>query len=82
MSKYTDLTEWLREQTEDSVALTFAEVEKIIGKHLPLRARKYFRWWDNTRGTMADYAIFNAGFKTVMVDMENEKVKFQRIQEV
>ncbi len=78
MGKYIPFREWLKRHPQDNIVVTFSEIEKIIGDHLPPSARKYFRWWDNTQGTMAIYAILGAGFRTVMVDMENEKVRFQR----
>ena len=79
MSKYAPLTEWLKRQSKDSIVCTFTEIEEIINDDLPPNARKYFAGWDNTRGNVLNDAFLNAGWKTVMVDMENEKVKFQRI---
>jgi len=88
MSKYTPLTEWLRRQTEDSVELTFSEVERIIGDKLPPSARKYksgrhcLRWWDNEWGAPESDARLAADFETVMVDLENETVRLRRIRGV
>ena len=86
MGKYTPLTEWLKRQPGDSVVLTFADIERIIGGKLPDCARKYvktalvsLRFWDNLAGASESNARLKAGFQTVMVDMENEKVKLQRI---
>lgn len=82
MSKYAPLGKWLRQQPQNSVTLTFAQIEGIIGDYLPSNTREYFRGWDKTPGSALNDAFLNAGWKTVMVDMENEKVKFQRIQGV
>ena len=81
MGKYTPLEKYLRRQTlpTTQVVLTFAEIEKIIGDNLPPAARKWFRFWENGPGTVQSDAWHSGGWKTIMVDMENEKVKFQRI---
>lgn len=78
MGKYTPLTEWLKKQPVNSVMLSFAEIEKIIGDDLPPSARKWFRFWENGPGTVQSDAWDNAGFQTITVDIENEKVKFRR----
>jgi len=87
MGKYTPLTAFLKSQRGASVVLTFAQVERIIADKLPPCARKYrntglisLRWWDNLKGATEADARLAAGFQTVMVDMENEKVKLRRIK--
>jgi hypothetical protein len=60
----------------------FSEIEKIIDAHSPPSERKYMRWRDNTQGTVAICAILNGSFQVVVVDMENEKERFRRIQGV
>ena len=79
MSKYTPFGVWLRKQPQNSVVLTFAEIEKIISGDLPPTAHKNFTFWANIRGSSLQESWLDAGWKTVMVDLENEKVKFQRI---
>jgi len=71
------------------IVLTFAEIERIIGDELPNCARRYvnsglisLRFWDNQWGAAEADARLNAGWETVMVDMESEKVKLERIQGV
>ena len=86
MGKYTPLEDFLKTYPGDSVELTFSRIEEIIGKPLPDCARRYLktnlfslRFWDNLAGASESNARLNAGFQTVMVDMENETVKLQRI---
>jgi len=79
MNKYTPLEEFLKRQTGNSVVLSFAQIEEIINDKLPLSAHRWFRFWENGPGTVQSDAWHNAGFETVMVDRENEKVKFQQI---
>jgi hypothetical protein len=78
MSKYAPLTEWLKRQTQDKVALDFADIERIISDKLPDSARQFFRFWDNTPGAPHNDAWLNAGWRTVVVDMLQEKVTFLR----
>jgi len=86
--KYAPLTQFLNNQPGNSVCLTFKQIEKIIAPaKLPPCARKYIntglislRWWDNLDGASESKARLEAGFQTVMVDMENEVVKLQRIK--
>ena len=80
MSKYDLLGDYLKKQTGKQITLTFQKIEEIIGVSMEPSARKYFRSWDNTGGSSAvrQNSWLNVGWKTVMVDMENEKVKFQR----
>jgi hypothetical protein len=78
MGKYTPLTDWLRKQPGKNVTLSFDQIEQIIGDSLPPNAREYLRGWDNTSGSAINDSFLDAGWKTAMVDIENEKVKFQR----
>jgi len=80
MFKYDPLRKYLQTLTGTEITLTFQEIEEIIGVSMEPSARTYFRSWDNTGGSSAvrQNSWLDAGWKTVMVDMENEKVKFQR----
>ena len=80
MAKYDPLGNWFRTQpmATAEVLLTFAEIERVISDDLPPCARWSFRWWDNNQRTAHSDTWLNCGWETVMVDMENEKIKFQR----
>ena len=82
MDKYDLFGDYLQNlpMTTKQVTLTFEQIEKFIGQSMEPSARKYFRSWDNTGGTGAvrQNSWLHAGWKTIMVDLENEKVKFQR----
>ena len=80
MAKYDPLRKYLSQLplTTTQVILTFAQIERILGAGLPASSRKWFRFWDNELGTVHSKAWLNTGWKTIMVDMENETVKFQR----
>lgn len=80
MSKYDPLQQHLEALTSTEITLTFQEIERIIGANMEPSARTYLRSWDNTGGSSAvrQNSWLDAGWKTVMVDLENEKVKFHR----
>jgi hypothetical protein len=48
-SKYQPLADWLAAYTGDSVTLTLAQVEAILGQPLPVLARIERAWWASTR---------------------------------
>ena len=74
MAKYTPLAKWLKAQPRNSVVLTFGQVEEIISDKLPPSAEQRIEFWANWSNTAW---VVDAGWKTVMVDLENKKVKFQ-----
>ena len=80
MGKYDALGNWFRTQSvaTTKVLLEFTEIERIMSDDLPPCARWSFQWWNNRQRTAHSDTWLDAGFQTVMVDMENEKVKFQR----
>lgn len=90
MGKYTPLTKFLKQLSEDSITLTFTQIERIIAPDtLPYNARRKrnsglynLRWWDNSPGALESDARLDAGFQIVMVDFESERVRFLRIRGV
>lgn len=82
MAKYDPLYRYLKNLslTTKQIILTFGQIEEIIGESMEPSARKYLRSWDNTggAGVVRQNSWLNAGWKTVMADLENERVKFQR----
>ncbi|MFC2021997.1 hypothetical protein ACFLTR_02115 [Chloroflexota bacterium] len=81
MGKYTPLENYLRRQplSTTQIVLTFAKIEEIIGDVLPPSARIYFKWWDSKPRDGGNKYWLDIGWKTTMIDIENQKVKFQRI---
>ena len=45
MSKYEPLREFLREQSADSLTLTFTQLDALV--RLPASAKRYDFWWSN-----------------------------------
>jgi hypothetical protein len=80
VTKYSNLGEFLRDQKNSSIALTFAEVERIIGYKLP-RSARYPAWWSNNPSNNVMTKVWlAAGFKTAQVDTERKKLVFRRVE--
>ena len=76
MKKYRDLYDFLKLHDEESITLTFEEVEELIYNKLPKSAFRYRQWWANG-GHVQAYAWMNAGYLVKKVDFENKKVTFE-----
>lgn len=61
----------------DSIRITFKEIERLLGKSLPESARRSGAFWSNrTRGALQAKAWMNAGFHVIDVDLASEIVTF------
>jgi hypothetical protein len=81
MSKYAPLGDFLRQQRDDEVPMTFSQIEKITGIKLPASAR-YRAWWSNNATNSVMTKVWReAGFKSEQVDLEGRKLVFRRVRE-
>jgi hypothetical protein len=79
MSKYQPLESFLAARDERELPMTFAEVEALLGFHLPPSARSHPQWWSNNLGShVAVRAWRGAGWRTSRVDVAGERVVFVR----
>ena len=80
MGKYDPLGAYLRSRNTETVPLSFAEIEKIVGFKLP-KSRMYPAWWSNnpTNNVMTNEWL-SAGYRTEQVDIEGRKLVFRRVQ--
>ena len=77
MSKYATLEAHLRESGQDTVPMTFADIEQVIGTDLPRSAFKYRPWWSNNPSNSSiTQSWLKAGYKTENVDMAGKKLVF------
>jgi hypothetical protein len=82
MSKYDALGTYLRNQRDDVIPMTFAEIEKVVGVKLPRSAFEYRPWWSNNQSNSVMTKIWlDAGFRSASVDMAKQKLVFERIRE-
>ncbi|MEM7345283.1 MAG: helix-turn-helix transcriptional regulator [Chloroflexota bacterium] len=77
--KYAPLYEYLRQQTDDDVAMTFTEIESLLGVAFPTTARARKAWWSNRRkGGLQATAWMEAGYHAEAVDLTKEQVTFRK----
>ena len=78
MGKYSPLRDFLKRRGADTVPMTFAEIEKVLGFKLP-NSKNYPAWWSNnpTNNVMTNEWLA-AGYKTEQVDVEGRKLVFRR----
>jgi len=80
MSKYEPLIAYLLEHPYREVPCRFDDLEKILGFRLPSSARQHRAWWSNNgSNNVMTKAWLSAGFRTRDVDMENERLTFERV---
>ena len=78
MSKYQPLRDFLEGCGTETVAMTFAEIERVLGFKLP-SSQSYRAWWSNNpNNNVMTKAWLAAGYKTKDVDVEGRKLVFRR----
>ena len=77
-ASYGRIGEMLDESNEESVTVSFAEVEDILGRPLPASARKYPSWWGNTDHSPQGRGWLDLGWRVGRIRMVNEEVRFDR----
>jgi hypothetical protein len=76
--KYERLAQWLLQQKNDNVRITFAQIEKELKRSLPDSARTQRAWWANTLTHSQATAWMALGWKVSSIDLDGEIVKFER----
>ena len=77
MSKYHALSTYLCAAGQGEVALSFSDLEEILGFPLPPSACRYPQWWQNGGHTQAR-AWMDAGFVVQHLDLKRRTVRFVR----
>jgi hypothetical protein len=80
MSKYASLAKFLGDsaRTEGTAILSFAQVEDLMGRPLPVSARKFRSWWGNDSYHVQSVAWRAAGWRVFKVDIARQVVTFIR----
>ena len=77
MSKYAPLADHLKDSGQESVPMTFADIEQVIGARLPQSAFSHRAWWSNNpSNSVITNSWLKAGYKTENVDMAGKKLVF------
>lgn len=78
--KYRTLKSYLEQGGGQTVELTFREVEEILRFKLPESAFRHREFWSNTTSHPIAVSWLSAGYETVRVDMEKERIVLERKQ--
>jgi hypothetical protein len=82
MNKYDPLENYLSACGQDSVTLTFGEIESIIGDTLPPTAYQMHQWWANSVDEhnmhVQQKAWYGAGYRSA-VHLKEQQVTFVRL---
>jgi hypothetical protein len=79
MSKYEPLNAFLAGRNEREVAMSFAEIEMLIGASLPPSAFKHRAWWSNNpSNSVITDAWLRAGYQTERVDLGSRRLVFRK----
>ena len=71
-TSFAPLGEYLSQRTENSVTLSFSDVERVIGKSLCKSAFKFYSYWYPGDNRPISNVIYNAGFDVDRVDLKNQ----------
>ncbi len=78
MGKYEPLTTFLAGNGAEEVAMTFSEIEHVIGVPLP-RSKRSAAWWSNNpANNVMTRAWRAAGYRTEKVDVGRERLVFRK----
>ncbi len=83
-SRYAPLALWLQQQSlrQEKIALTFKQIEEIIGEELPPSAREHRSWWANDSvGHVQSRQWLDVGWRVSNIAMAEEKIVFTRIKD-
>lgn len=76
--KYRLFSDYLQKCESDVLILSFNDIEEILHQELPPSAREHRAMWANTETNSLAASWLNIGYRTTKVDLENEKIKFEK----
>lgn len=79
--KYVGLTSYLKQCGEDSITLSFSEIEGKMGDTLPSSAHKHKAFWSNSRTHSVAFGWLDADYRTVAINLENKVITFAKQKE-
>ncbi len=80
MTRYDPLTQHLRQRQQAQIAMTFPDLERLLGFSLPPSARKHRAWWSNNPSNhVQTKAWLAAGYQSQKVDLAAERLIFAKL---
>jgi len=76
--KYRLLSDYLYNNNNNKISLSFIEINQILGFNLPKSAYSHRAFWANTTSHSIALSWLGVGYETVDVDMEKQNVTFEK----
>lgn len=80
--KYRSLAAYFSESTNQTITLSFEEIEKIMGYSLPSSAYLNYSWWKKTKAPARHYQAWTAAGYFVTYVQPNHYVVFEKLDAV
>lgn len=77
--KYYKLESYLIQSEDPIVALSFSEIEEILGFPLPPSAYKHQALWSNSKSHPIALSWLNAGYNTEQLSLTGQSIVFKRV---
>lgn len=78
VSKFVGLEHFLKAQKNNSLYLSFEEIERITGEKLYPSAYKYNAYWHPSKTHVLPNLILECGYEIENVDLTNKAIKLRR----
>src|SRR5689334_12923571 len=76
--KYDPLNQFLAEQTEDEITLSFDRLERLLGFPLPDSARHHPAWWANQNPPSVQSRAWTSAGWRASASLSSQHVTFRR----
>lgn len=76
--RYSKLNDFLARRNVSSIRLSFAEIEKIIGRELPTSAKEHRAFWANDPKHSQAKAWMEADWRSEELDLTRQEISFVR----
>jgi len=79
VSKFVGLERYLDSMNEETLSITFEEIESITGEKLYPSAYKYSAYWHPSNTHVLPNLILECGYEISRVDLKNQTINLRRI---
>ena len=81
MGKYEPLGNFLSQLQANYIAMSFTEIEQLLGNKLPASSKEHRAWWSNNpSNNVMTRQWLAAGYETESVDLAAEKLVFRKMK--
>ena len=79
---YEEFGKYLDDIGEDSISISFGEIEEIIGQKLPNSAYQYDEWWSNSDSHPLMKVVLSKNWKKRKTNLSLKEIKFYKSSEL